>query len=197
MNCSNCNAELPSGFAYCPHCGAPQAGRADPGAVGQPGGGADPGGGSYVQGGGVNTGGGAYITGGMQAQGGTFVGRDQHVAGGFTQLSQQGLQGADLARLTDLFQAVYQQVQAHSAADPDADSDLLQGTVRNIEDEAGKGVAADEGKVRKWLHTLAGLAPDVLEVVVNALTNPGAAVASGVKLAAHAFGRHADNPATS
>jgi hypothetical protein len=83
-----------------------------------------------------------------------------------------------------------------AAADPDADTDLLQGTVQKIEDEAAKGAAADEGKVRKWLHTLAGLAPDVLEVAVNALTNPGAAVASGVKLAAHAFGRKAGNQAT-
>ncbi len=183
MSCSNCHTELPSGFAYCPHCGARQAG------------GAEPSGRSVMPGGGVSTGGGAYITGGTQAQGGTFVGRDQHVEGGYQQISQQGLQGADLARLTDLFQAVYQQVQAHAAADPDADADLLQGTVQKIEDEAAKGPAADESKVRKWLHTLAGLAPDVLEVVVNALTNPGAAVASGVKLAADAFGRKAGNPA--
>ena len=185
MTCVDCNAELPSGFDYCPRCGARQAGRAD----------AD--GSSYTQGGGVSTGGGAYITGGTQAQGGTFVGRDQHVEGDYHQVSQQGLQGADLARLADLLQAVYQQVQTHAAADPDADADLLQGTVKKIEDEAAKGAAADEGKVRKWLHTLAGLAPDVLEVVVNALTNPGAAVASGVKLAAHAFGRKAGDPATS
>ncbi len=184
MNCSNCNAELPSGSDNCPRCGA------------RPAGGADAGGRSYLQGGGVSTGGGAFITGGTQAQGGTFVGRDQHVEGGYHQTSQQGLQGADLARLTDLFQAVYQQVQAHAAADPDADADLLQGTVQKIEGEAAKGAAADESKVRKWLHTLAGLAPDVLEVVVNALTNPGAAVASGVKLVADTFGRKAGNPAT-
>ena len=68
--------------------------------------------------------------------------------------------------------------------------------MQQIEDEAAKGAAADESKVRKWLHTLAGLAPDVLEVVVNALTNPGAAVASGVKLVADAFGRKTGNQAT-
>lgn len=173
MNCSNCQAELSPGFDYCPRCGTRQAPS-----------------------GGISTGGGAYITGGNQAQGGTFIGRDQHVEGDYNQISQHGLQGADLAQLRELFQPAYQQVQAHVAADPDADAGLLQGTVKNIEDEAAKGQAADEGSIRKWLHTLAGLAPDVLEVVVNALTNPGAAVASGVKLAAHALGRKTGKPAS-
>ena len=185
MNCANCGAELSLGFDYCPQCGIRQSSEADTG------------GGSHASGGAINTGGGIYLESGTQVSGGTFVGRDQHVGGDYNQTSQHGLQGADLARLTDLFQAVYQQVQAHTAADPDADADLLQGTVKKIEDEAAKGDAADEGSIRKWLHTLAGLAPDVLEVVVNALTNPGAAVASGVKLVAHAFRRKAGNPATS
>jgi hypothetical protein len=185
MNCANCGAELSLGFDYCPQCGSRQERETDTG------------GGSHASGGAINTGGGVYIAGGSQIEGGTFVAHDQHVAHDFNQTSQHGLQGADLARLTDLFQAVYQQVQVHTAADPDADADLLQGTVKKIEDEAAKGDAADEGSIRKWLHTLAGLAPDVLEVVVNALTNPGAAVASGVKLVAHAFRRKAGNPATS
>jgi hypothetical protein len=182
MNCANCQAELPSGFDYCPRCGTRQAAGDDAG--------------TYPESG-VSTGGGAYVRGGVQVQGGTFVGRDQHVEGGYTQINQPGLQGADLARLAELFQGAYRQVQAHAQQDPDTDADLLQGTVKQIEDEAAKGAAADPDKVRKWLHTLGGLAPDVLEVVVNALTNPGAAVASAVKLVAHAFGRKAGNPATS
>ena len=107
-----------------------------------------------------------------------------------------GSDGDDLATLAGLFQAVYRQVQTHAQADPDADADLLQGTVKQIEDEAAKGATASPDKIRKWLHTLGRLAPDVLEVVVNALTNPGAAVASGIRLVARACSGKADNRAT-
>jgi hypothetical protein len=171
MNCIRCNAETLSDFDYCPRCGA-------------------------RQGEGVNTGGGAVVHGGVQVKDGTFVGRDQHVEGNYTQVRQDGLHGDDLATLAGLFQAAYRQVQAHVQADPDADADLLQDKVKAIEDEAAKGATASPDKIRKWLHTLGRLAPDVLEVVVNALTNPGAAVASGVRLVAHACSGNADNRAT-
>ncbi len=64
---------------------------------------------------------------------------------------------------------------------------MLKETAQKVEQEAAKGEKADPDIVKRGLNTLAKLAPDVLQVAVNALTNPGAAVASGVRLAARAF----------
>ena len=95
-------------------------------------------------------------------------------------------QGDSTSELSQLFEAVYGRIQAH-ASDPDVDVDMLKDTAGKIEREAAQGEQADTSKIRRWLATLARLAPDVLMVVVNALTNPGAAVASGVIAVADAF----------
>jgi hypothetical protein len=126
-----------------------------------------------AQAGGITTGGGAYIGGNVTA-GRDFVGRDRI----------EGLGGDDFAKL---FQTVYGRIDAHVKADPNTDAEALRDTAKKIEQEASKGEQADPDQVRRWLGTLQKLAPDVLEVAVNALTNPAAAIASGVKLVAHAF----------
>ena len=106
------------------------------------------------------------------------------IHGNYARNSQLGLQGAELANLSELFRGVYGQVDAHAAAHPEAEPDLLKETAKKVEDEAAKGENADPGRIERALTTLAKLAPDVLEIAVNALTNPGAAVASGVRLVA-------------
>jgi len=161
MNCGNCNNELAETAKFCSNCGAPVPSRA----------------------GGINTGGGAYVAGSATA-GGDFIGRDQEIHGNYLRTTRSGLQGQDLARLTELFRDVYGQVDAHAAKDPDVDPELLKSTARQVEQEAAKGEDADPSKVKRALTTLAKLAPDVLEVAVNALTNPGAAVASAVRIVA-------------
>jgi hypothetical protein len=171
MNCSSCGNQIPPGGAFCSACGAPVAGA----------------------GGVVNTGDGGVLSGTATAQGDIIVG-SQEIRGGYVR-TNTGLSAADAAQLARLFQPVYRQVQAHAASDPDSDADLLQSTAQHIEQEAAKGEAADAGKVRKWLNTLAKLAPDVLEVTVNALTNPGAAVASAVRLVAHTIRAGTDQSA--
>ena len=45
----------------------------------------------------------------------------------------------------------------------------------------------EQDKIDKWLGILETVAPDVVEVVVNAVTNPGAAVGSGLKTAVKAW----------
>jgi hypothetical protein len=161
MHCGYCNNELAEAAKFCPNCGAPVPSQA----------------------GGISTGGGAYV-GGSATAGGDFIGRDQTVYGDQTRTIRSGLQGQDLAILRDLFRDVYGQIDAHAATDPDADPDLLKSTARQVEQEAAKGEDADPSRVKKALTTLAKLAPDVLEVAVNALTNPGAAVASAVRIVA-------------
>jgi len=163
VNCPNCESLLPADARYCSACGAqvPTAGSVAAGAM--------------------STGGGAYIAGAVQTGGGAFIGRDSAIYGGYN--VSEGVSGAEL---TKLFEAVYGRIAAH-AADPDADVDMLRDTAGKIEQEAARGEQADSSKIRRWLATLGKVAPDVLEVVVNVLTNPGAAVASGVRLVADAF----------
>jgi len=100
-----------------------------------------------------------------------------------------GLQGADLTRFTESFRHVYTRADEYASAHPEADPDLLKDTAKKVEQEAVKGDKADAAQINRWLNTLGRLAPDVLEVAVNALTNPGAAVASAVKLVARGFQR--------
>lgn len=161
MRCGNCNNEVTDTAKFCSGCGAPVQSQA----------------------GGINTGGGAYVAGSATA-GGDIIGRDQVVHGDYMRTTQSGLQGQDLARFTELFSDVYKRVDTRAAEDPDVDPDLLKSTARQVEQEAAKGEGADPSKVKKALTTLAKLAPDVLEVAVNALTNPGAAVASAVRIVA-------------
>ena len=124
----------------------------------------------------VTTGGGAYFAGTVTA-GGDVIGGDKIVHG------NEGLAGSELAQV---FQTVYRQIEA-PAQPRKAESDELKETVERIERETAKGDAADAQKVGRWLGTLADVAPDVLETAVNALTNPGAAVASAVRIVAQQF----------
>ena len=124
----------------------------------------------------VNTAGGAYF-GGSVAAGRDVIGGNKVVYG------NEGASGADLAQL---FQAVYERI-GKATAPREADADELTETVQRIEREASKADAADPQRVERWLSTLADVAPDVLETAVNALTNPGAAVASAVRIVAERF----------
>ncbi len=157
MRCPACGAAAPDRARFCPNCGTAM--QAQPG--------------------GISTGGGAYVGGSVQT-GGDFVGRDQQIAGGYTRVTRQGLTGEELGVL---FRDVYRQIDLHPR-DPEVDTEQLKQTAKQVEQEAAKGSEADPDKVKKWLHTLGKLAPDVLEVVVNALTNPAAGVASAVRLVA-------------
>jgi hypothetical protein len=124
----------------------------------------------------VNTGGGAYFRGSVTA-GRDVIGGDKVVLG------NEGVSGVELAQL---FQPVYARIGQATAA-RGADTTRLTETVQGIEREAGKAEVADPNRIEGWLTTLADVAPDVLETVVTALTNPGAAVASAVRIVAERF----------
>jgi hypothetical protein len=126
---------------------------------------------------------GATVHGNVTVTQGDFVGRDQMIRG-----DSNRSYGVGAAELSTLFQAVYRQIDAH-AADPEADVDTMRDTTKKIEQEAAKGEEADQGNLRRWLTTLGKIAPDVLELVVNALINPGAAVSSAVRQVISAFQR--------
>lgn len=96
-----------------------------------------------------------------------------------------GLQGEELARL---FAPAYQRIEARPE-DPNVDKSEIKETVQKIEQEVAQGEQANPTKMKRWLKTLEEVAPDILEVIVTALVNPGSAVATVVrKLAENARG---------
>ncbi len=92
-------------------------------------------------------------------------------------------QGASANELANLFQAIYQQVDARPPS-PDADNGEIKTQVRQIETEAAKGDDANPKKIERWLKTLADIAPDILDVTTAALLNPAAGVAKAIVLVA-------------
>lgn len=95
-----------------------------------------------------------------------------------------GLQGEELARL---FAAAYQRIEARTE-DPDVDKTEIKETVQKIEQEVAQGDQANPNKIDRWLKTLEKIAPDILEVIVTALLNPGAGVATAVRKVAERAG---------
>ena len=89
----------------------------------------------------------------------------------------QGLTGEQVAAL---FASVYRQIERRPA-DAQVDKDELRQAVERIQRETAKGERANQDRLDRWLSTLADLAPDVVEVLVNSLLNPGAGAASAVK----------------
>ncbi len=129
----------------------------------------------------VNTGGGAYFE-GQVTSGRDVIGRDKVVYGDEVG-AHKGLGAADLAQL---FHGVYQQIDAPSGP-RHADVEEVTQTVQRVEREAGRGDDANAERIERWLKTLSEVAPDVLELAVNALTNPAALVTSGVRIVARQF----------
>ena len=89
----------------------------------------------------------------------------------------QGLGGEELAKL---FDAVYRRIEQRPD-DPEVDKEELAQTVGQVQQEVAKGEDANEHKLRRWLKTLAELAPDVFEVTLAAIANPVAGAALAVR----------------
>jgi hypothetical protein len=126
----------------------------------------------------IQTGGGGYAGGNVRAGrdyvGRDSIGRDQNI----------GVSGDELEHL---FEAVYRRID-EPLTQRKADPEEVRDTVQRVEREVEKGDRADTHHIERWLKTLADVAPDVLEVTVNALlAGPGAAVASAVRAVAKRF----------
>ncbi|MCS7289574.1 MAG: caspase family protein [Roseiflexus sp.] len=81
----------------------------------------------------------------------------------------------------DAFVRAFAQIYAAITArpdDPHVDKEEIVETVKKIEQEAAKGEQANEHKLTRWLRNLAGMAEDIFEVTVAALTGPQAAFAT-------------------
>lgn len=69
---------------------------------------------------------------------------------------------------------------------PQADKEEAEVAIEQIEKQADQA-EPEPDRLDRWLGILEEIAPQVVEVLVNAITNPGAAVGSGLKLAIKAW----------
>ncbi len=89
----------------------------------------------------------------------------------------QSQQGGDAEAFARAFTQIYATINARPP-DPDVGKDELSETVKDIQEEAQKGDQANEKKLARWLNNLAGMAEDIFDVTVAALTGPQAAFAT-------------------
>jgi hypothetical protein len=108
----------------------------------------------------------AYTESDVTTEGGGFFSR------GETATYNYGTSTADLAQL---FEAIYQQIEARPK-DPDVDKEKIVDEVKRIETEAAKGKEANPTKAERWLGTLANMAPEIWDMVTTSLTKGGANV---------------------
>jgi hypothetical protein len=86
-------------------------------------------------------------------------------------------QGGDAEAFARAFAQIYETINARQP-DPDVGKDEIAETVKDIQEEAQKGDQANEKKLSRWLRNLAGMAEDIFDVTVAALTSPQAAFAT-------------------
>ena len=88
--------------------------------------------------------------------------------------------GAAAADWAAAFAAVYQAIQSRPV-DPTVDKDEITETVQRIEKETAKGDTAEEPKLERWVKNIAGMAPDILEVMAAAFGGPVSAAGAILK----------------
>ncbi len=114
----------------------------------------------------INTGGGAYILGQVNTGGGDFAGRDQVKT-----------TGPDADAIAQVFEAIYARIEARPATGPEDKADLKI-DVQEIQAEIKKGEGVDEAFLSRRLRNIQRMAPDILEVVLAALTGPAAGLSA-------------------
>jgi hypothetical protein len=153
----------------------------------------DTGGGAYIES--ADTGGGDFVLGNKVS--GDYVQGDKiqgdkisigDVSGGQIAIGAGAQAGVDPATLAQLFEQVNRCIE-QMPENPEIDKEELHDTAGRVEKEVAKGDQANPDRLKRWLDVLEKYAPDVVEIVVNALLNPGAGAASAVKSVLKQFAR--------
>lgn len=109
----------------------------------------------------INTGGGTYVGGSIKVTNGDFVGGDKIIT------DQHSAASADeIAAIFELFLKRVDEMHDGPA------KTLAQVAVQGLEIETKKGEQAVEKNVSQWFDSLASMAPDILDVIVNTLASP-------------------------
>jgi hypothetical protein len=117
----------------------------------------------------VDTGGGAYIEGKVDTGGGDFVGRDQQKGGDF-----------DRDAVEALFEKVYTAID-QKAELSQVDRQDLKAEVADVQAAVEEGEEVEESYITRRLRNIQRMAPDILDVVLETLTNPAAGIALTIR----------------
>lgn len=86
-------------------------------------------------------------------------------------ITQSSIHKTDDPSFEKLFELLEEKIKARPE-DPNVDKQEIQEQVSQIKAEAAKGEKANLNKVERWIRSLSGMAPDILDVMVASLGGP-------------------------
>jgi hypothetical protein len=133
---------------------------------------------------------GGDVKGKLTVAGGDIVEGDKITVGNITDSSGVVIGGkdvtVDLSQVTAIFDQVREKIEELPI--PQEQKEEAQVAVDQIEQEA-QAPEPDVDRLDRWLGVLEEIAPTIAEILVNALTNPGSAVSSGLRAVIRAIRR--------
>lgn len=86
-------------------------------------------------------------------------------------VNQSSVHKTNDANFDSLFARLEQAIKARPE-DSNVGKQEIQAQVNQIKEEASKGETANLNKLERWIRTLAGMAPDIVEVMTASLSGP-------------------------
>lgn len=86
-------------------------------------------------------------------------------------VTQSSVHKTENANFEKLFELLEEKIKARPA-DPNVDKGEIQEQVNQIKAEAAQGEKANPNKLERWIRNLAGMAPDVVDVMAASLGGP-------------------------
>ena len=86
-------------------------------------------------------------------------------------VTQSSVHKTEDANFEKLFELLEARIKARPE-DPNVDKQEIQEQVNQIKNEAAQGEKANPNKLERWIRNLAGMAPDIVEVMAASLGGP-------------------------
>jgi len=86
-------------------------------------------------------------------------------------VTQSSVHKTEDANFEKLFELLEDRIKARPE-DPNVDKQEIQEQVNQIKNEAAQGEKANPNKLERWIRNLAGMAPDIVEVMAASLGGP-------------------------
>ncbi|HLO18047.1 MAG TPA: hypothetical protein VK206_24665 [Anaerolineales bacterium] len=86
-------------------------------------------------------------------------------------VTQSSVHKTDDANFERLFELLEEKIKARPE-DPNVDKQEIQEQVNQIKAEAAQGEKANPNKLERWIRNLAGMAPDIVDVMAASLGGP-------------------------
>jgi len=86
-------------------------------------------------------------------------------------VTQSSVHKTEDADFDKLFELLEDKIKARPE-DPNVDKQEIQEQVNQIKNEAAQGEKANPNKLERWIRNLAGMAPDIVEVMAASLGGP-------------------------